>query len=333
MTEQTLPLPPIHKAQDDHPRRVGIEIEFSGLTVEQAAEVLADALDGTIERVGRYELAVEADPAGRWKVEVDFELLKTLGRRERKDAELGGAVEGLAEDVLRLIAEQFTPVEVISPPLPMAQLGDVDRLIARLRNAGARGTAVDPTYAFGMQFNPEMPATDVDTVRQHLQAYLCLEDWLREHARIDLTRRLTFFADPFPKRYARHAADPAYRPDRDQLIDDYLDANPTRNRGLDMLPLFVHLDEQRVRGRVDDPRVKGRPALHYRLPNSEIDRPGWGLREPWADWLVVERLAADPARLSDLCRHYVGFLDRPLGRLTGDWKEECEQWLNANGVR
>jgi hypothetical protein len=334
MTEQQqLPLPPLRSTADGSPRRIGVEIEFAGLTIDRTAELLRAELGGQTSRVGRYELAVDGDPAGPWKVELDFELLKTMGRRARGEGDFGGAVEELAEDVLRVIAEQIVPVEIISPPLPMERLGDVNGIIGRLRAAGARGTAEELVYAFGMQFNPEMPDTDADTIRHYLQAYLCLEDWLRERAQVDLTRRLTFFADPFPKGYARATIDPGYSPNRDQLIDDYLAANPTRNRALDMLPLFAHVDEQRVRARVDDERIKPRPTLHYRLPNSEIDRPDWGLNDAWSDWLVVERLAASPARLGELCQTYAAFLDRLFGRLTGDWKEETAQWLDANQLR
>ena len=36
--------------------------------------------------------------------------------------------------------------------------------------------------------------------------------------------------------------DAGYGPDLGALIDDYLAANPTRNRALDLLPLFAELD-------------------------------------------------------------------------------------------
>jgi hypothetical protein len=100
-----------------------------------------------------------------------------------------------------------------------------------------------------------------------------------------------------------------------------------------MLPLFAYLDEARVRAWVKDERVKARPTFHYRLPNSEVDRADWDLSVPWADWLVVERLAASPARLGELCQTYAAFLDRLFGRLTGDWKEETARWLDANKLR
>jgi hypothetical protein len=327
-----LALPPITHTAQGHIRRVGVEIEFSGLSLEQTAAVLCDLLGGPLEQPGRYEIEVQGDPAGPWQVELDFAYLKALGRLDYDD-DLGGLVQEVAEDVLRAISERIVPVEVVGPPIPMDRLADVNRLIAALRTAGARGTGDDPVYAFGMQFNPELPDTDVDSVRGYLQAYLCLEDWLRMRSEVDLTRRLTFFADPFPKPYARTVVDAGYSPNRDRLIDDYLDANPTRNRSLDMLPLFAHLDEPRVRKRVDDDRVKARPTLHYRLPNSEIDRPGWDLNEAWDDWLVVERLATDPKRLALLCSAYAEFLDSPIERLTNDWADRTQQWLDANPAR
>ncbi|NBC47305.1 MAG: alpha-L-fucosidase, partial [Gammaproteobacteria bacterium] len=295
-TREQLTLPPLTETAGGQPRRVGVEIELSGLTVAETAQLVREELfgaeGGELRHPGRYEILLRGDPAGigspeDWKVELDFAFLKTMGRRERGDDDLSEAVEGLAEDLLRLVAERIVPVEVISPPLPLERLGEFNRIIERLRAAGAKGTADDPTFAFGMQLNPEIPATDADTIRQYLQAFLCIEDWLRERARVDLTRRLTFFADPFPKGYVRTAVASDYSPNLSQLIDDYLDANPTRNRALDMLPLFLYVDEQRVRERIDDERVKSRPTLHYRLPNSEIARPGWDLAQPWSDWLVV----------------------------------------------
>ncbi len=336
MTTDSLPMPPLTRTSEGRERRVGVEIELSGLTIAETAELVRETLfgaeGGELLHPGRYEIALRGDPAGDWEVELDFAFLKSLGRRERNQDDFGDAVEELAEDLLRMVAERIVPVEVISPPLPLSRLAEFNAVIKRLRTAGARGTTDDPTYAFGMQLNPEMPATDVDSIRQYLQSFLCLEDWLRDRAAVDLTRRLTFFAEPFPKAYVRTSVAPSYSPNRTQLIDDYLDANPTRNRTLDMMPLFTHLDETRVRNRVQDQRIKPRPTLHYRLPNSEIDQPGWDLRTPWQDWLVVERLAADPARLEQLCALYSAYLNNSLERLTGDWKQECQQWLSQNGL-
>jgi hypothetical protein len=326
-------MPPKTRRADGGLRRVGVEIELSGLDIDQTAALVAEVVSGSVTSPSRYERSVMGGPAGDWQVELDFTLLKDLGRRERDGGELADAAGDFAEDLLRMIAERVVPVEVVSPPLPLDRLDVVNELIGRLRDAGARGTGEELAYAFGLQLNPELPETDVDTVRQYLQAFLCVEDWLRERAQVDLTRRMTFFAEPFPKAYARQVVAADYSPNLDRLIDDYLHANPTRNRALDLLPLFLYLDSERVRAVVEDARVKPRPTLHYRLPNSEIDDPGWDLGAAWGDWLVVERLAADPVRLDDLCRAYASFLAQPLERLVGDWPAEADAWLARNRLR
>ncbi len=323
-----LPLPPRPRTRDGALRRVGVELEMKGLDIDTLSALVAEHLGGRVEAISRYEHRVDGDDAGDWMVELDFEYLKQRGRqpRQQEDGVLAQLDEA-AEELLAAGSEALVPMEVVSPPLPMDRLGGLELLIARLRDAGARGTRDGLTFAFGTHLNPELPDTDVATITAYLKAFLCLFDWLRAEARVDLLRRLSVYIDPFPVEYVQLVCRPDYQPDLARLIDDYLDHNPTRNRALDMLPVFAHLDDERVRRRLDDPRIKARPALHYRLPNCEIDEPGWGLRHLWCDWLQVEHLAGDDKRLDDVCRQYLAFLERPLGRLVEDWAEQVEPWL------
>lgn len=307
-------------------RRVGVELEMAGLELPYLARLVAEHVHGSVEPVGRYEHRIVGDAAGDWLVELDFDYLKQRGRQKRGDGVLAQLDEA-TEELIAAGSQALVPAEVVTPPLPMDRLWQIDGLIARLRDAGARGTRDGLVFAFGLHLNPELPDTDAQTVVRYLQAFLCLFDWLRIEARVDLLRRLTPYIDAFPVDYVRAVAEPTYRPPAQALIDDYLRANPTRNRALDMLPVFAFMDEVRVRTVVDDRRIKARPALHYRLPNCEIDEPGWGLRDTWCDWLQVEHLAADPARLREVCTAYLDHLDRPLGRLLDDWGERVRPWL------
>lgn len=323
---ERFPLPPWRTNPQGAPRRVGVELEMGGLTLDELARVAAGALGTGISPVGRYERRLTGDPAGDWIVELDFRLLKEMGREP-------AGPDGLrrsAEDVLHWIAGAVVPLELVSPPLPMKRLPEFERLVARLREAGARGSSDSPLNAFGMQFNPEIPDADAATLLAYLRAFLCLYDWLVQRADIDLTRRMTSYVDPFPADYLRLVTAPDYDPALDELIDDYLFHNPTRNRALDLLPLFLHLDAARVRAVVDDPLVKPRPAFHYRLPDCDIHRPEWSLGPAWRDWIEVERLAADPARLAGCCADFHDFLHRaPLERWLGDWAAEVQaHWLS-----
>ena len=230
---------------------------------------------------------------------------------------------------MRTGAEAIVPVEIVSPPLPIPDLAGVQKVVDRLRRLGAHGTRAGITYAFGLHLNPEVPRRTSSTLSAYLKAFLCLHDWLVRESDVDLTRKLSRYMAPFPSAYVRRVIDPEYAPDLETLIDDYLQDNPTRNRALDLLPLFAELDEARVRGTVDDARVKPRPTFHYRLPNCEIDDPDWGLHRAWSNWLQVEHLAADTARLTDVCARYTEFLERPVAKWFGDWATEVEPWVLA----
>jgi hypothetical protein len=320
--------PPWVRTDAGSPRRVGVEIEMNGIGLERVTEVVASTFGLMVERTGRYERRLCGDAAGDWIVEVDSSILKRMGRRERTPGTVLGEVEASAESAVALVVEAVMPVEVVSPPLPLGRLAEVERLIGRLRAAGARGTSDKVINAFGLQLNPEAASLRTAAITAMIRAFLCLHDWLAARARIDLTRRLTAFVDPFPKAYVQRVVDPAYAPDRRGLIADYLRWNPTRNRALDLLPLFAHLDEDRVRQAVRDQRVRGRPAYHYRLPNCDIHREDWTLAESWNDWVEVERLAADPDRLAACGAAYRGVLERPYARWLGNWAAEVERaWL------
>lgn len=320
-------LPPWRTTAAGAPRRVGVEVELIGPDVQRTAAVLVETLGGTPETVSPYETIVHGDEAGPWRVELDFRWLREKGRERSADAERS-ALDALSERLLRSGAEAIVPVELVSPPLAMRRLGEVQRVVDALRRTGALGTRAGLSYAFGMQLNPEMPRLDAPTILAYLRAFLCLYPWLLREGRVDLTRRLTRYVAPFPEAYVRRVLEPGYRPGLGRLIDDYLETNPTRNRALDFLPLFTELDEARVRRAVGDELVKARPALHYRLPNSEIDDPAWGVHLAWGRWLQVEHLAADAPRLAGAAADYAHHLHRSsLRKLVHDWAEEVEPWL------
>ena len=322
------PMPVRPNSQRRKIRRMGVEIEFAGMDLQAIAKLTQKVFGGELETISEYETFVRdaklGDFRGDFGVELDFSYLKKLGRE--RNAEVGD-LENLAEGALALIAKRLVPCEVVSPPIPMNEVWRMDTLIKALRMAGAKGTRQAPLYAFGLHLNPELPDLKASTIVAHLQAFLGLFDWLLARCEVDLSRRVTPYIDPFGKDYLKLVLNPDYSPDMDQLIDDYLEHNPTRNRALDMLPLFAHIDEERVRAKVDDDRVKSRPTFHYRLPNCQIDEPDWGLIRPWRDWLQIEALANDKKHLHQMCQGWQKHTGGITGGLLGDWARECTQWL------
>lgn len=309
-------------------RRVGVEIEMSGLGLTQLAKITAGILGLESTHSSRYQYHLRGDPAGDWIAEVDFRILKDMGEQSYREGDWEDEVRQGLETLLQRVSEPFVPLELVSPPLPLDRLPLFDKLTEALRQGGATGSSVNLWNAFGLQFNPEVPNEKSDLILRYLQAFFCLFDWLILRADVDFARRLSPFTDPFPGKYVRKVLSPDYAPNQAALIDDYLHHNSTRNRALDMLPLFSHLDEERVRAVVDDPLIKARPTFHYRLPNSEIHLPGWSIDRAWDDWCQVERLAADPERLAACSKVYRQLLDRPWEKWTHDWAMTVEEkWL------
>lgn len=323
---QLWPQPPRTHTAEGAPRRIGVELEFAGLTIERIAELVVAELGGTANVVSAYEQMVAGTVVGDIGLELDYSYLKRLGRERDPAAEIN-ELDQLGESLLKLLAEQVVPFEIVGPPIEMPELWRLGDLLKRLRLAGAKGTRHAPIYAFGLHLNPEMPDLEAATIVAYLRAFMCLYEWLLERSQVDLSRRVTPYIDPFPKAYLKLLLQEDYAPDMGQLIDDYLLHNATRNRALDMLPLFTHIDAERVRAVVKDDRVNARPTLHYRLPNCQIDEPGWSLVQPWRDWLQVEALACDPARLERARRAYRQLLQGPVGGFFSDWPEASSRWL------
>jgi hypothetical protein len=318
----------LEKANGD-PRHVGIEIELQGIDVAELASLTADVFSGTTERVSSAEYKVRTPDLGEFRVEIDFALLKELANdREGREDEEGAGLIDFAVDLLSDASETLVPCEIVTPPIPMRSMAaPMDELVERLRTAGARGTRQSVFYAFGVHLNVEPPDLDADTVLAYLRAFDCLYAWIVEDGNVDLTRQISPYIRPYEREYDLLISDPAYEPDWPQLIDDYLEHNPTRDRAMDMLPLFAHIDEERVTAVVDDPLIKARPALHYRLANSCIDEDGWSIASPWTHWMQVERLAADRDRLDECLRAFAEDRERMLSNVDKRWAREVRQWL------
>lgn len=332
-------LPPFHISPRGEERRVGVEIEYAGLDAECALSLLCENFGGNIEVVSRAEYIITNTSLGEFRLELDATAVKQLaglqsnnnGASNETESSLQGlatSIGDLAVDFLQLAAEHLVPWEIVSPPVPVSSLQQLAALVAALRKAGALGTRHALRYAFGVHLNPELPALDADTILRYLRAYFVLFDWISAQEQVDTARKITPYIDHFDKDYISLVIDDTYAPTIETLIDDYLEHNPTRNRSLDMLPLFAHLDESRVRGAIDDPRIKPRPTFHYRLPNCDIDAPDWNIDLPWSLWLEVEKLAHDQKRLANYCALYASALTRLTHRLDGQWAAQVGKMLD-----
>ncbi|WP_100639420.1 amidoligase family protein [Marinobacter salexigens] len=329
---QAIPLrmPTITKTVDGNERRVGVEIELSGLGYQQLVNLAAELLGGEAAPQSRYVSKLET-PLGNFIIELDSDPIKDLDLADERLPEIIRELGGQAMEVIDAAAELIVPLEIVSPPMALSDLNQIETLVDKLREAGALGSREAIYFAFGLQLNPELPDLKPATLVRYYQAFAVLYDWLKAHHQLDISRKFTPYIEPWSSEYTDLLVEDDYAPNQRQMMVDYLESNPTRNRALDLLPLFAHLDKPLLDQYVEDPRIKSRPTLHYRLPDCDIDNPGWHFSSVWNDWVVVEQLANHSEDLAELRALFRESRKINLHNLTTSWQETSANWLKSKG--
>ena len=297
MSRSAFALPPLLRTAEGGPRRVGIEIEFMGIGAAAAARALALGLGGRVVEADPHAFHVEGTPLGEIAVELDIRYVHPRAQ----DASLPLHLSPRLAALLGTALGPVVPCELVTPPVELERLAEVDRAVELLRRAGATGDGATWFGSLGLHFNVEPALLSAGTMLETLRALLLLEPRLRRQT-MEGSGRRRFLPAPYPPAYVRKVLAPGYRPGLEAFAADYLAANPTRDRSLDLLPALLQLDPEGVRRRLRFEKIKGRPVFHYRLPRAHVARPGWSLADGWNGWVEVERLAADPARLAEMAR-------------------------------
>lgn len=284
------------------PRLTGVEVEFAGLNEDRVAALLARELGGEAAPSGAYEWTVRDTGIGDITVELDISLRKSSDRK---------LVQGGLD-----LARGLIPVEIVSAPLEPAQVARLDTAMPTLREAGAKGSGQGLFYGFGVHLNPEIVSPDDPHTALTIRAYALLEEWLRIDAMIDGTRRLLPFVDRWPFELIDDLTETP-EADLHAIMGLYARHTHSRNHGLDLLPLFRHLDDRRFAalfGEGSGGVISARPTFHFRLPDSRIDEAGWSLDDAWSQWCLVEEVAGD----RDL-----------LECLSEAWREHRATWFHT----
>ncbi len=313
-------LPPKQTNPEGELRKAGFEIEFTGLRPLDTASVIVKLFGGKAKEIDEYETIVEDTRYGKFAIYLDSVYL-------RKDSQAYIFKESdLLKELIYSLSETIVPYEIVTPPIPFDKLEDVERLREELKRCGALGTSASFLYAFGMHINTESYSFEAAEILAVLQSFVLLQDYIIESIDVDLTRKLTWFIEPFDKEYIDKILDKEYKPTLEELIDDYIFYNPTRNRALDLLPLFVYLRPS-ITKQLPSQKISPRPTFHYRLPNSKIDEDGWSIAKEFNYWTLVEEIAWDKTRLNDLIDAYWEFQDTPFWFIKDLWIERVKIWL------
>lgn len=309
--DRFLPLPEL-AGRGGAARRCGVEIEFAGLSVVQAAELVQGLWGGEAVARSARDIVVEGGAFGRVKVELDISI-------DRK----------WAEDIAATALGDLVPVEIVTAPLIQADLPEVERLMGALRAAGALGTQARLAYGFGVHLNVDLPE-DAEGIVRVARAFALLEGWLRRSDPLNLTRRVLPFVAPWPPALVDALAD------RDtfqvpEFAALYAQHAPSRNHGLDLLPALQHLCPDALAAVPPEHLKGGRPTFHYRLPETRLQVAGWTLAYEWNRWCLIETVATLPQVMDALAEAW-GERRAQLVPRPGVWRARVEEILASAGV-
>ncbi|BCD67642.1 amidoligase family protein [Nitratiruptor sp. YY09-18] len=310
--------PKLHNAEGKI-RKAGFEIEYTGLRPLQAASIVVQHFGGDAKEIDEYETVVENTKYGKFSIYLDSVYL----RRDAKEYIFKD--QEIFKDLVYSLSELVVPYEIVTPPIPFTHLQEIENFRLGLKNAGALGTSASILYAFGMHINIETYSFEYSEIADILRAFVLLQDYIIDHIKVDLTRKFTWFIEPFSKEYIEHLLKTQYA-NFEEFAHDYIFYNPTRNRALDLLPLLLFID-QSLQKHLPPQKLSPRPAFHYRLPNSRIDEDNWNIAFEFNHWTMVEKVATNKEKLHDLVQEYFDFQETPFWFIKELWIERVEQWL------
>ncbi|MEO0634273.1 MAG: amidoligase family protein [Pseudomonadota bacterium] len=307
---------PIADTTDGSPRKLGVEVEFNGLPESAASRAWARETSGSAQRDG-----------SAWVCDTP----KFGACRFYLDTKYRDDLDQMGNDAVYGAARMVVPVELVSDPFDPRHLPAFDAALGALRKAGAEGTEASVVHGFGVHLNVEIPRITGDHVARVACAFALLEPLLRDEIGLDLSRRILPFVDPYPRALVSALAD------RDgleieALAELVLEHTTSRNHGLDLLPIFAECAPRAVKQFVDpDTKITARPAYHYRLPESRIDREGWGIAQDWRLWCMIEIVAGHDDVLSALKTGWRAWADGP--HLTREsWVTSARDILKAHDI-
>ena len=325
--------PPITINFKGEERSAGFEFEFTGVEMEAAAGLIQALYGGEINKISTYTFEIFDTQFGNFKLELDAQLLNEK-KYEPMLKSIGIDISNLKnihsiEGKIKDFASSIVPYEITTPPIRISQIYNLNQLIEGLRTLKAKGTGSSIFYAFGMHINPEISDASTETLLNHLRAYVLLDPWIRHDASINLSRQVTPFIKEFKEDFIQLILHPDYKPTLEEFIRDYFMFDNSRNRPLDLLPLFMYLNREHTVPFLKDTLTMPRPAYHYRLPDCSIEDPRWSLASEWNRWVLVETLAEDENALKKYAATYLDMKKEILLGFESKWVNTIQDWING----
>jgi hypothetical protein len=195
-------------------RRLGIEVEFSGIPDAVILKLLKEHLGATL-------IPTPSEPLETvYRTKLGIVRLKVEGqawRHENKD-------DAKFKEQLKIDA-QVAPRELVFPPLRYNQIADLQKFLYAVKEAGAVGTT--ETSAVSLQVNVEMPslnksAESVKDLLNLMRVYSKKEHADQAQAFLKIPKIRKEYIAPYSKGFQALLDNPKYKPTARELFDDYM---------------------------------------------------------------------------------------------------------------
>lgn len=201
--------------------RVGLEIEYSGITLHQSAELLAAATEGSIEELQRtFEYVDPISKESQTLKMTSYKLrTKLAGKLRVKHEENGTSFAGMDNRY-----SNSGVIEIVSEPLSsIEKVEGLQNGLNQLKRVGAIGTRSD--LAVSLQVNVEIGGGDrsrinVDEVLDILRNYLSDQNRRAIAGEMKVPKIREKYMGGLTKGFAQKVMDLNYRPSWKQFYED-----------------------------------------------------------------------------------------------------------------
>lgn len=298
-------------------RKVGLEIEFAGLSPEAATECVVRRLGGRDVRNAPGDWTIRNSAIGRISLYLD-----TAFRPETDSA-----VARMGIDMARSVV----PMEIVTEPLPCTALPRIEALLNDLAAEGGHGGSESLFVGCGLHLNVDLADREEGSDLPRIAlAYALLERWMRRRSPPEASRRLLPFVDPYPVDLVTEMARVGPGLERDGLFGLLSRHRVGRNHGLDLLPAWAAVAPESYQADgPEDEAVSARPTYHYRLPDCRIGDADWSLAYEWNRWRLIEIVAGRDDLLEPLCGHWLALRSAPLFPERSAWHDAVTKTLGG----
>jgi hypothetical protein len=205
--------------------RVGIEVEFKGLSALKSAEIVKEELGGTIDEIDEIlKTTIKGyDSQGKAIYNQIINREYVVRNTRLGDILLKPETNQVTDDAM--VDSEEVIVELVSEPIHEKEASQLDAVLLKLENAGATGTDLETAISTQVNvemFNGDRKKAKVGTVVNLMRAYLRPEHKQQIDERLQVPPIRRPYVEGYSKKMMKQLLNPDYKPTWRELYDDFV---------------------------------------------------------------------------------------------------------------